>query len=47
MIDVVLVAVIRRWRLHEGISIREIARRIKLSIKKIRKYLADGTLQPP
>ena len=46
MIDVALVSVIRRWHLREGISIREIARRTKLSRNTIRKYLADGTLEP-
>ena len=46
MIDVALLSVIRRWHLREGISIREIARRTKLSRNTIRKYLADGTLEP-
>jgi len=46
VIDVALVSVIRRWHLREGISIREIARRTKLSRNTIRKYLADGTLEP-
>ena len=46
MIDVALVSVIRRWHLREKISIREIARRTKLSRNTIRKYLADGTLEP-
>ena len=46
MIDVALVSVIRRWHLREGISIREIARRTKLSRNTIRKYLAEGTLEP-
>ena len=41
-----LLSVIRRWHLREGVSIREIARRPQLSRNTIRKYLADGTLQP-
>ena len=41
-----LLSVIRRWHLREGVSIREIARRTKLSRNTIRKYLANGTLQP-
>ncbi|NIN38462.1 MAG: IS21 family transposase [Gammaproteobacteria bacterium] len=46
MIDVALISVIRRWHLREGVSIREIARRTKLSRNTIRKYLADGELEP-
>jgi transposase len=46
VIDVALLSVIRRWHLREGVSIREIARRTQLSRNTIRKYLADGTLQP-
>jgi transposase len=46
VIDVALLSVIRRWHLREGVSIREIARRTKLSRNTIRKYLANGTLQP-
>ena len=46
MIDVALVSVIRRWHLREGVPIREIARRTKLSRNTIRKYLSDGTLEP-
>jgi transposase len=46
VIDVALVSVIRRWHLREGIPIREIARRTKLSRNTIRKYLSDGTLEP-
>ena len=46
MIDVALLSVIRRWHLREGVSIREIARRTKLSRNTIRKYLANGTLEP-
>lgn len=46
MIDVALVSVIRRWHLREKVSIREIARRTKLSRNTIRKYLSDGQLEP-
>ncbi|MDH3467710.1 MAG: IS21 family transposase [Gammaproteobacteria bacterium] len=46
MIDVALLSVIRRWHLREGLSIREIARRTKLSRNTIRKYLANGQLEP-
>ena len=46
MIDVALLSVIRRWHLREGLSIREIARRTDLSRNTVRKYLADGKLEP-
>jgi transposase len=46
VIDVALLSVIRRWNLREGVSIHEIARRTQLSRDTVRKYLADGTLQP-
>jgi transposase len=46
VIDVALLSVIRRWHLREGLSIREIARRTGLSRNTIRKYLANGTLEP-
>ena len=41
-----ILSVIRRWHLREGLSIREIARRTKLSRNTIRKYLRDGTAEP-
>ena len=42
MIDVAILSVIRRWHLREGVSIREISRRTKLSRNTIRKYLTNG-----
>jgi transposase len=46
VIDVAILSVIRRWHLREGVSIREITRRTKLSRNTIRKYLRDGTTEP-
>jgi transposase len=46
VIDVAILSVIRRWHLREGVSIREIARRTKLSRNTIRRYLRDGTAEP-
>ncbi len=46
MIDVALLSVIRRWHFREGVSVREIARRTKLSRNTIAKYLANGVVQP-
>ena len=46
MIDVALLSVIRRWHLREGVSIREIAKRTKLSRNTIGKYLGNGELEP-
>ena len=46
MIDVALLSVIRRWHFREGLSIREIARRTKLSRNTISKYLANGVVEP-
>ncbi len=46
MIDVALLSVIRRWRLRDGMAIREIARRTGLSRNTIRKYLANGVVEP-
>jgi len=42
VIDVALLSVIRRWHLRDDISVREIARRTKLSRNTIKKYLASG-----
>jgi len=41
-----LLSVIRRWRLREELSIREIDRRTGLSRVTIRKYLRSGTVHP-
>ena len=46
MIDVALLSVIRRWRLRDGMAIREIARRTGLSRNSVRKYLDDGVIDP-
>ena len=46
MIDVALLSVIRRWHFREGVSIREICRRTKLSRNTVRKYLASGVVEP-
>jgi len=39
-------SVIRRWHLREQVSIRAIARRTGLSRNTIRKYLANGVVEP-
>lgn len=41
-----LLSVIRRWRLRDGMGIREIARRTGLSRPTIRKYLRSGEVSP-
>ena len=41
-----LLSVIRRWRLRDGMAIREITRRTGLLRNTIRKYLASGVLEP-
>ena len=46
MIDVALLSVIRRWHHRDGISIRAIARRTGLSRNTVRKYLANGVVDP-
>lgn len=46
MIDVALLSVIRRWHFREGVSIREIVQRTKLSRNTVRKYLFGGQLEP-
>jgi transposase len=43
---VALLSVIRRWHLRDKVSIREIARRTKLSRNTIAKYLASGETSP-
>ena len=39
-------SIIRRWALREHLSIREIARRTKLSRNTIRSYLRSGAVEP-
>jgi transposase len=46
VIDVALLSVIRRWRLRDGMAIREIARRTGLSRNTVRKYLDSGVIDP-
>ena len=46
MINVALLSVIRRWRLRDGMAIREIARRTGLSRNTVRKYLDNGVIDP-
>ena len=46
MINVAILSVIRHWHLRDGVSIREIARRSKLSRNTIRKYLASAVVEP-
>ena len=41
-----ILSVIRRWHLRDGVSIREIARRTRLSRNTIRKYLASAVVEP-
>jgi len=43
---VALLSVIRRWHLRDKVSIREIARRSGLSRNTVRKYLANGVVEP-
>jgi transposase len=46
VIDVALLSVIRRWRLRDGLAIREISRRTGLSRTTIRKYLKTDIVEP-
>lgn len=46
MIDVALLSLIRRLRLREGVSIREIVKRTGLSRNTIKKYLAGNQVEP-
>jgi transposase len=46
VIDMAFLSIIRRWALREHLSIREIARRTKLSRNTIRKYLRSGAVEP-
>jgi transposase len=43
---VAILSVIRRWHLRDGVSIRGIARRTRLSRNTIRKYLANEIVEP-
>ena len=40
-----ILSVIRRWPLRDGVSIREIGRRTKLSRNTIRKSLLNGAVE--
>ncbi|MFT5446405.1 MAG: hypothetical protein ACI9DC_001572, partial [Gammaproteobacteria bacterium] len=46
VIDVALLSVIRRWRLRDGLALREISRRTGLSRITIRKYLNSDIVEP-
>ncbi len=46
MINVAILSVIRRWHRREGLTIREIVRRTGISRNTIRKYLANGVVEP-
>jgi transposase len=46
VIGMAFLSIIRRWALREHLSIREIARRTKLSRNTIRKYLRSGAVEP-
>jgi transcriptional regulator with XRE-family HTH domain len=46
VIDMAFLSIIRRWALREHLSIREIARRTKLSRNTIRKYLRSDAVEP-
>jgi transcriptional regulator with XRE-family HTH domain len=46
VIDVALLSVIRRWRLRDGMTVREIARRTGLSRNTLRKSLDSEAVEP-
>jgi transcriptional regulator with XRE-family HTH domain len=46
VIDMELLSVIRRWRLRDHFSIREISRRTGLSRNMVRKYLRSDIVEP-
>ena len=46
MIDMMLLGVIRRWALRDGLSIREISRRLRVSRNTVRRYLRGGVVEP-
>ncbi len=41
-----MLSVIRRWHFRDDVSLREIARRTKLSRNTIKKYLSSGEVEP-
>jgi transcriptional regulator with XRE-family HTH domain len=45
VINVDLLSVIRGWHFRDGLSVREIARRTKLSRNTLAKYLANGEVE--
>ncbi|PWB88803.1 hypothetical protein C5688_18945 [Methylocystis sp. MitZ-2018] len=46
MIDMELLRDVRRWRYRQHFSIREIARRTRLSRNTLRKYLRSDSAEP-
>jgi transposase len=46
MIDMALLSVLRRSHFRDGMPIIEITRRMGLSRNTVRKYLANGKLEP-
>ena len=41
-----LVGLLRRWRFRDGLSIREITKRARLSRNTVRKYLSSDEVEP-
>jgi transposase len=46
VIDVELLPLIRRWHYRDGLSIREIARRLHLSRNTVKKYVRGDVTDP-
>ena len=46
VIEVDILSLIRQWHFRDGLSIREIAHRTKLSRYTFSKYLADDDIEP-
>jgi hypothetical protein len=46
MFDMALLSVLRRWYFRDGMPIREIDRRSRSSRNTVRKFLANGELEP-